>query len=299
MDTPNPQWLMEFEDYLLSSGKKAGSIYAYTMAVRLFAQWYTDTVDNTFTPEVLTPIDIAEYKRWMMNSKKPNTVNKTLAAIRVFCKWAVKIGYCQQGVGDGIKNLPLSRRGAKWLSRKEQLMLLRTVQKSNNLRDAAIVMLMLHGGLRVSEVVHLRMADVVLSDRKSKVIIRYGKGDKWREVPLNNDARKVLLQYRSSKHNQGQPWFFCSPKYDKPLTTRAVQMAVKKYSQSTGLEVTPHRLRHTFCHNLVAAGVSLDVVAMLAGHITASGLPNIKTTVIYTTPGEQDLRVAVERLSWD
>ena len=51
--------------------------------------------------------------------------------------------------------------------------------------------------------------------------------------------------------------------------------------------------------NLVAAGVSLDVVAMLAGHITATGQPNIKTTVIYTTPGEQDLRFAVERLSWE
>ena len=76
-------------------------------------------------------------------------------------------------------------------------------------------------------------------------------------------------------------------------------MAVSKYARHVGLEVTPHRLRHTFCHNLVAAGVSLDVVAMLAGHITATGQPNIKTTVIYTTPGEQDLRFAVERLSWE
>ena len=74
-------------------------------------------------------------------------------------------------------------------------------------------------------------------------------------------------------------------------------MAVSKYAVFSGLEVTPHRLRHTFCHNFVVAGVSLDVVAMLAGHITTTGQPNIKTTVIYTTAGEQDLRSAVERLS--
>lgn len=298
MDNSNLHWLAEYEQYLWSTGKKANSINTYAQAMRSFSRWYEDSTGEVFSPSSITPIDIAEYKRWLMNTKKPATINKAMAALRIFCKWAVSEGYCQPGVGGDIKNLPLARRGAKWLTRKEQLQLIRAVQKSGNARDIALIIVMLHGGLRVSEVVHLRKDDVILSQRKAKVVVRYGKGNKWREVPLNNDARKALLQYQPSSQGES-PWFFCSSRSGKPLTTRAVQMAVSKYARHVGLEVTPHRLRHTFCHNLVAAGVSLDVVAMLAGHITATGQPNIKTTVIYTTPGEQDLRFAVERLSWE
>jgi site-specific recombinase XerD len=76
--------------------------------------------------------------------------------------------------------------------------------------------------------------------------------------------------------------------------TRALQHMVEKYGRQAKIEdVTAHRLRHTFCHELVASGERLDVVARLAGH------KSINTTALYTTPGEKDLANAVEKISWE
>lgn len=72
------------------------------------------------------------------------------------------------------------RRAPRWLDRKEQRALIRQVQKERNQRDIAIVSLLLHGGLRVEEICHLRLEDVELSERKGKAIVRQGKGGKWR-----------------------------------------------------------------------------------------------------------------------
>jgi site-specific recombinase XerD len=82
------------------------------------------------------------------------------------------------------------------------------------------------------------------------------------------------------------------------MQPRTVQHIMTKYSKEIpGL--TAHKLRHTFCHELVRAGVPLDQVAVLAGHMTANGRPNVNTTVIYTLPGECDLRDAVNKLDWE
>lgn len=83
-----------------------------------------------------------------------------------------------------------------------------------------------------------------------------------------------------SVRSSSGPWLFVSTLKEQ-MTTRAVQFVVRKYGQRAGLEqCTPHTLRHTFCHELAVKGVSLDVIAALAGHMTADGRPNIATTAI-------------------
>jgi biotin operon repressor len=78
------------------------------------------------------------------------------------------------------------------------------------------------------------------------------------------------------------------------LSPRAIQDRIAIYARKTGLEdVTAHTLRHTFAHNLVDAGVSLDRVAMLLGH------ESLDTTARYTRPGERDLAEAVSRVEWE
>lgn len=78
-----------------------------------------------------------------------------------------------------------------------------------------------------------------------------------------------------------------------PMTKRAAERMFKKYYRLSGVDVTPHRLRHTFCKMLIDAGESLDRVAMLAGH------ENLNTTARYTKPGREDLEMAVEKLAWE
>jgi site-specific recombinase XerD len=131
-------------------------------------------------------------------------------------------------------------------------------------------MLMMKAGLRVDEVCNLRLLDVVISDRKGTVTVAYGKGDKWRTVPLNNSTRKALAKYLAT-HESESPWLFVTQKANK-MQPRTVQHIMAKYAKEIpGL--TAHKLRHTFCHELVRAGVPLDQVAVLAGHMTANGRP--------------------------
>jgi site-specific recombinase XerD len=91
------------------------------------------------------------------------------------------------------------RPAPKWLDKSRQYALLRAVQERGLSRDVALVTLMLHTGLRVSEVAALKRADVELSSRKGMLSVRGGKGGKYRTVPLNAAARKALGAYSEER----------------------------------------------------------------------------------------------------
>lgn len=141
------------------------------------------------------------------------------------------------------------------------------------------------------------MKDVIISDRKGTLVIQQGKGCKYREIPLNVDARRAIEDYLANGRKNGSEYLFISQRSDK-ITLRAVQHILEKYQKLTGLEVTPHTLRHTFCHELAVRKVPLDVIARLAGHMKKDGTPNLAMVTRYTQPGKEDLRKAVEELSW-
>ncbi len=289
----------QFTEYLAGQDKKPATIRAYRQTINNLAIWMEQTIGDSFSPANITPIDLAEYKRYLMHRHRPATVNRAVAGIKVFCTWAANQGLISPGVAASLRRVPVGRQVPKWLDRKEQLRLLRAVQRDGNARDLAMMMLMLHGGLRVDEVVTLHVEDVEISERKVCVTVRWGKGDKWRQVPLNNDARKAMAEY-IERYPLGDKWLFPGRgRAGSKITTRAIWAMLKKYGHMAQIEVSPHRLRHTFCHNLIQAGVPLDQVAALAGHITNDGRPNVKTTIIYTQPGDADLRAAVDKISWE
>jgi len=118
--------------------------------------------------------------------------------------------------------------------------------------------------------------------------VRQGKGDKYREVPLNATARRVLEKYASELEGG---WLFPG-RHGGHITTRAAEKALARFGRLAGVDVTPHMLRHTFGKMLVDAGESLDRVATLMGH------SNLNTTARYTKPSMQDLERAVEKLAW-
>jgi site-specific recombinase XerD len=124
------------------------------------------------------------------------------------------------------------------------------------------------------------------------VKVRQGKGNKQRRVPLNVTIRKILLDYLASLP-ESQSFLFASNRAER-FTPLRVQHLVNRYAYNAHLlHVTPHILRHSFCKNLIDVGVSLDKVALLAGHTS------LDVTSRYTTPSEQDLQEAVEHLAWE
>lgn len=293
----------KFLKYASEEDKKASTIRDYKTTLVKFAQWFNRTNEKEMTPEITTPLDIKLYKSYLQEQRlKPGTINQKLNTLRLFFRWCIEQEIIAQNPVERIKPLPKSEtQAAKWLTRQETFALLRAVEASilahktreNEAslviakRNAAMVALMLHAGLRVSEVADLRVNDVQLGERSGKVIVRKGKRDKYREVPLNIDARKDLREWLKVKPGQSELFF------EEPLHVRTIQYHLGRLGRAAGLKhLTPHQLRHTFGKNLVDTGTSLDKVARLMGH------SDVNTTAIYTQPSELDLKSAVDKLSW-
>ncbi len=298
--------LDEFQAYLLAEDRSPVTIAGYLGDVRLFAQWYEKHYEEALTPRRLTNEAVRGYKQHLLDqAAKPKTINRRLAALAAYAHWLEQAGYVRnvRNPVQGVKAVSEAAMAPKWLDKKQRAALLRAVDKEVEdamrryprlrmmyLRDAAIVKLILFAGLRVGEIIQLRLSDVILDERKGSVVVREGKGTKRREIPLNAKARKALLDYLRIRPEVESESLFLGQQ-DEGIHSKTVQRAVRRFATSAGLkEVTPHILRHTFAKSLIDSGVSLDKVATLLGH------SNLNTTRIYTTPGVQDLEDAISEL---
>ncbi len=289
--------LEEYSLHLKGMGRSDNTAASYFAAVKRFAAWHEGMTGEPFDPAAVTPLDVADYRRQLAEKgKRPATVNAALEALSSFFNWAAGRGLVQANPVEGVKRLKEQRQPPRWLSRRELGAFMRAVQKYGGPKEQALAALLLHTGLRVSEARSLRLEDVVIRDRSGHVVVRSGKGGKYREVPLNATVRRILVEYLAA--HPGGEWLFPGGKsfrlLERPMTARAVEKMLVRFSRLAGIEpVTPHRLRHTFCKMLVDAGEGLDRVAELAGH------ESLNTTARYTRPGKADLEAAVEKLAWE
>jgi integrase/recombinase XerD len=241
------------------------------------------------------PTDLREYRAYLLTveQRSPATINRRLASLRAFFQWARAEGLCREIPTDSVKGIQSSPRAPKSLPKKDVDRLIRQVEQSSNKRDLAILQLLRHTGIRVGELTALRLGDVTLSERKGQLVVRSGKGSKYRVVPLNADARKALNDYLAVRPKSTSDSLFPGRR-SAGLSARAVETLVLKYAHQAGLEdVSPHTLRHTFGKSAIDAGVDLVTVSRLMGH------ERLETTAIYTTPSPQDLEKAVARLEAD
>lgn len=293
--------LQKFEKWLLSEGGYTRGDGGYGER-----QKGSEKYRQNFKTSIIvhaTQLDIANFKRWASQNYKPRTVQLNLIQLSVFFKWLVSLGEIPDNPCEHISPVTVQQEAPKWLERNEQNMLIRAVRKHGDQRELSIIILLLHTGIRVQELCNLRLKDVYLSDRKGHIVIQNGKGGKYREVPLNLDARKAIVDwFEVRKGDQVNSESYMAYLFDTQrsdnMTTRAVQFICQKYSRLTGFTVTPHVLRHTFGHELAVRKVPLDVIARLMGHMKRDGSPNLDMVKRYTIPGNGDLERAVEELSW-
>lgn len=233
------------------------------------------------------------YRAHMLNvvQRKPAGVNRALSSIAAFCDWAQENGQIRENPASHIPQAAQVKAPPKALADQELNRLLRTVHQGGHKRDIAMVELMVGTGLRIGEVAALTVADIEMSDRKGLLIVRHGKGDKYRQVPMNKDVRQALQDYLSERPADGQALFLSQK--GGGLTSNAIWKMIKGYGDRAGLaDLTPHALRHTFGTRLIRKhGVDIVTAAALMGHA------NISTTAVYTKPSQEDLAAAVEKLS--
>ncbi len=259
---------------------------AYAAVIAAFAGWL-DGHDGGLDGPRARDLAARDYKRFLKVERGlgPASVNQALAALDHFFRFL--------GLGAAIvQREELPRAAPRALSVEEQRLLLRAAEESSP-RDRAIVGLLLFTGVRLSEAAALQLADVRMSARKGVVVVRSGKGDAYREVPLNALVRRLLEEWldvrRELAGNDGATAFLLS-RTGAPLTKRSVDLAVRRVAGRAGLEVSAHVLRHSFVTGLVRAGHDLVLIAELAGH------RRLETTRRYSLPSAADREAAVADL---
>ena len=260
---------------------------AYGQHVRAYGAWLAGRAEPALALSDPRGRDYAsrDFKRHLKVDLgwKPSSVNLALAAVDHFNRFL--------GLGPAnVKREPLAQAAPRALSEDEQRALLRAAEASSP-RDRAIVTLLLYTALRLGELVALDVEDVSVSARKGLMVIRSGKGDVYREVPLNRpcrDALEPLLSERRKVAADGGA-LFVGPRGGR-LTARSVDRAVRAVAARAGLELSAHVLRHTCVTNLVRAGNDLVLIAELAGH------RRLETTRRYSLPSAADRQAAMEAL---
>jgi site-specific recombinase XerD len=300
-------YLNDFLEWLKNEGKDEKTIMAYKATVNHFIQWYIETTGYEILDEV-KPIDIKEYIGYMKHTlnRKQATINKSVASLKTFFTYLVGKGQVKDNPMSRIKLQKIESNDkvgekdvSKWLSKEEQERFISYVGLEKNefkhLRNLAIIDVMLYAGLRVAEVEELKIDDLKVNGDIS-ITIREGKHGKYATVTLINKFSKNLrqwLKYRKSLKDdkyRDSPFLFASERTGK-LTSRGIQVMLNKYAKLANMNnITPHRLRHSFCKNLANAGVSIETIRRLARH------ENIHTTAIYIDPSYDEKLKALSKM---
>lgn len=289
------RWLRTEEDLT------SATIRNYLSDLRHFAAWCESSwrqgqeKDLAFTPDKVSTPTITGYRTYLQQvlHLKPNSVNRSLISIKRYFAWLLSIGQARYDPAKVVKLVGEEVSTPRHIDDQEEQALVAAVTEAGNLRDRAIIVLMLHTGLRARELCTLTRAQVRLDKRSGMLSVR-GKHNKHREIPLNATARAALLAYDSelAKPSQDATPLFLSEKRHTQLTERGLGYLIKKYAARANLQdVSPHDLRHRFGYRM-AASVSLHRLAQIMGH------DSLDTTMLYIQGTKQDLQREVEKIAW-
>lgn len=269
--------LEPFSGWLEKHEKTENTVKTYSGVMHSFYKWML--LRNAYIDD-LTKEHLEAYIHELEDEgKSASTIGKTLAAFSLFARFLEK-PYLVQDIEVHLSP-NRTETAPECLEREEREQLLTDVKKDGNLRDIAIVYVLLHTGIRVSELCLLNHEDVVQHDNGSILIVRGPKREVKRTIPLFKEAGEHVNRYRTQVKGQHEALFLSS--VGQRMTTRAVQYMLKKY------EVNPHKLRHTFCYELICKGVDLATVAQLAGH------SDINVTKRYVPLTSVNLEEAINR----
>jgi len=296
------QALKQYEQRLcLEEDLAAATIRNYLSDLRHFAAWCESTWKQgreenlVFTPERITTPTITNYRTYLQALQlKPNSINRSLISLKRYFAWLIATRHLTYDPAKVVKLIGEEVTSPRHLDDQEEQALVATVKNKGTTRDQAIIVLMLHTGLRTREVCTLARSQVRLG-KKSGSITVHGKRNKYREVPLNATARTALEAYDpllTKPHAQDSTPLFRSEKRPARLTERGLGYLVKKYAEQAKLhDVSPHNLRHRFGYRM-AASVPLHRLAQLMGH------DSLNTTMLYVQGTQSDLQQAVESIAW-
>jgi integrase/recombinase XerD len=272
-------YLPIFLDYLaVEKGLAKNSLASYAIDLRHFGHHLND---QQIDLDRVERVHIVKYFQALRGAGiSARSVARALAAIRGLFRFLVSERHLKKDPTENLENPKLWSTLPKSLQPSEVEALLAAPDRTtpDGQRDAAMLELLYATGLRVSELIKVRMDEVVLDAGFLRTI---GKGSKERIVPFGDTARDVIVAFIESgrrdldKHND--PHLFLS-RLGRSMTRQSFWMKIVRYAREAGIRthISPHVLRHSFATHLLENGADLRSVQMMLGHA------DISTTQIYT-----------------
>lgn len=276
-----------FIDHLwLEDGLSRNTLESYRLDLTAFALWLPKQSKKLLTVE---QADIQQYLAVKFPLSKPRSIGRLIASLRRFYRYLLRENRVGKDPTLQIESPKLPRSLPKSLNEDEVVSLLNApnVEDATGLRDRAMLELLYACGLRVSELVGIKLTEVSVNEGVVRVT---GKGSKTRLVPMGEEAADWLSRYIKYSRSEILQQRLCDALFvtnrGDAMTRQAFWYLIKRYALLAGItkHMSPHVLRHAFATHLLNHGADLRVVQMLLGH------SDISTTQIYTHVARERLK---------
>ena len=283
-----PETVYGFKRFALHErGMRPRSFRSIMASVRMLSDW-ADTED-------LTKLDhgtVQAFLYWGREERawEARTYRNHWQYLKSYFDWCVRQHYVRTNPVEGIGKPKLPQRLPRCLTREDVQAVLSQVRwypwryQFEAVRNETMLYFLVYTGLRLQEMLDLEMTDLNLTSRE--VLVRQGKGQKDRLVPLHPRLVPILRHYlaeRKARRNHSR-FLFTGAQSEKPMNGKNVRTVCQKLSQATGIYFTPHRLRHTFARLMIEADVDLFKVKEIMGHA------HIATTQTYASVSTENLK---------
>ncbi len=266
-------------------------------------KWFKEVI-NYFVKhtEVYHIEDVTQnvIKQWLIHGKceknwSAKTIRTRLGNVRLFFKWCVARGYLEKNPADDIPAPKLESKIPKHLTKEQSTLILDWAKcypyhhYYEKPRAVAILAVFLFTGIRLQELLNLKINDVNI--KENVLFVQAGKGKKDRMIPINAQLKRYLEKYLAirSKINNKSVYFFVSLICTAQMSAEVIPRLLRKIGKKSGVHIHAHLLRHTFAVLMLEAGCNLFSVSRLLGH------SDIKTTTIYLSATVHHLQDQVSK----
>lgn len=268
----------EFIDSLKARQASANTIASYERDIMQFSNYFESNGKKIFD---LSKEDMQEYIDYLMEAGKSNsTISRCTASIKSLYRYLLNKNLVEENIAENIEAPKVDRKEPMILTSKEIEMLLEQPDLSElkGQRDKAMLEILYATGIRVTELISLRLDDVNLTNGYIKV----KKKNTERHIPLGNLSLKCLKEYINKVRpllirTEEEKTLFINTNGQK-MTRQGYWKILKQYKEQAKIskEITPHTIRHSFAVHMLQNGAEVKTVQELLGHT------DVASTMMYT-----------------
>lgn len=286
------QYIEQFLIYLKQEKQYSdNTINSYEKDFKKFLQFLKEEKINN-----LDEIDFKLLRKYLFYLHEKNYTNKTTArmisSLKSFYKYLIKKKITNKNPMSLIKTPKIEKKLPKFLyyDELEQILAIPDKTTTLGLRDALLLEMLYSTGIRVSEIVSVKLKDIDFYDKR---ILILGKGNKERYVLYGNKMQKLLEQYMEESRPKLLPKddYLLLNRYGEQLTDRGVRKIIDSILKKgiVNQHISPHTLRHTFATHMLDSGADIKIVQELLGH------ESLSTTQIYTHVSNEKIRTVYQK----